>query len=228
MSTMILREGAPASAPAWGALAAVLAGLFMSTLDFFIVNVAMPSIQRDLGATSAGIQLIIARLCAGIRIRPDYRGAAWRHDWPPPDVHSFHGVLHAGLRRLRPGSKRRVPAGGPYSPGTCRGVHGSPGPGNNRNSLHRRCARSRYQRVWHDHGSGCGLWPAPWRPSHQAGPFRAGLAPVLPGQRSNWRRCPFPEPQAHRGIAVTLTPTAGRDGGGPCDPVPAGRCPAAH
>ena len=60
MSTKILREGAPASAPAWGALAAVLAGLFMSTLDFFIVNVAMPSIQRDLGATSAGIQLIIA------------------------------------------------------------------------------------------------------------------------------------------------------------------------
>lgn len=43
-----------------GTLLVMLAGVFMSTLDFFIVNVAIPSIQRDLHAGSAAIQWIIA------------------------------------------------------------------------------------------------------------------------------------------------------------------------
>jgi EmrB/QacA subfamily drug resistance transporter len=46
--------------PKWGTLIVVLTGTFMSVLDFFIVNVAIPSVQRDLGASPAGIQLIVA------------------------------------------------------------------------------------------------------------------------------------------------------------------------
>jgi EmrB/QacA subfamily drug resistance transporter len=38
----------------------VLAGTFMSVLDFFIVNVAIPSMQRDLRATAAQIQFVVA------------------------------------------------------------------------------------------------------------------------------------------------------------------------
>jgi EmrB/QacA subfamily drug resistance transporter len=44
----------------WLALAVVLAASFLGVLDFFIVNVSIPSIQQDLGAGNADIQLMIA------------------------------------------------------------------------------------------------------------------------------------------------------------------------
>ncbi|MFC4031606.1 MFS transporter [Streptomyces polygonati] len=50
----------PATKPHLGTLLVVLTGTFMAGLDFFIVNVAVPSTQRDLNATSAEIQWVIA------------------------------------------------------------------------------------------------------------------------------------------------------------------------
>jgi len=50
----------PAGLPGWGPLLVVLAGTFMALLDFFIVNVALPSIQSGLHASRAAVQLIIA------------------------------------------------------------------------------------------------------------------------------------------------------------------------
>jgi EmrB/QacA subfamily drug resistance transporter len=44
----------------WFALPVILAGTFMVTLDFFIVNVAIPSIQRDLSADTAAIEWLVA------------------------------------------------------------------------------------------------------------------------------------------------------------------------
>lgn len=44
----------------WYALPVVLAGTFMTILDFFIVNVAIPSAQADLHANGAEVQLIVA------------------------------------------------------------------------------------------------------------------------------------------------------------------------
>jgi len=44
----------------WIALPVILAGTFMVTLDFFIVNVAIPSTQRELHASSGSIQLVVA------------------------------------------------------------------------------------------------------------------------------------------------------------------------
>ncbi|MEY9846877.1 MFS transporter [Streptacidiphilus sp. MAP5-3] len=43
-----------------GLLPVVLTATFMSALDFFIVNVAIPSMQRHLGASPAAIQWIVA------------------------------------------------------------------------------------------------------------------------------------------------------------------------
>jgi EmrB/QacA subfamily drug resistance transporter len=43
----------------WLALPVILAGVFMTILDFSIVNVAIPSIQRDLHASPAEIQLVV-------------------------------------------------------------------------------------------------------------------------------------------------------------------------
>ena len=50
----------PAGRYGWGPLLVVLAGTFMALLDFFIVNVALPSVQSGLHASRAAVQLIIA------------------------------------------------------------------------------------------------------------------------------------------------------------------------
>jgi MFS family permease len=44
----------------WAALAILLTGAFLSPLDFFIVNVAMPSIRGGLGASPSEVQLVIS------------------------------------------------------------------------------------------------------------------------------------------------------------------------
>jgi EmrB/QacA subfamily drug resistance transporter len=44
----------------WLTLAVVLPASFLGTLDFFIVNVALPSIQADLGASPTALQFVIA------------------------------------------------------------------------------------------------------------------------------------------------------------------------
>ncbi|HEY1485159.1 MAG TPA: MFS transporter [Micromonosporaceae bacterium] len=49
-----------AGTPEWATLLVVLAGTFMITLDFFIVNVAIPDMQRQLGATAGQVQWIVA------------------------------------------------------------------------------------------------------------------------------------------------------------------------
>ena len=41
-------------------MAVLMAGTFVFVLDFFIVNVAIPSTQSELGATDAQVQLIVA------------------------------------------------------------------------------------------------------------------------------------------------------------------------
>jgi MFS family permease len=47
------------------ALTVLLAGGFLPPLDFFIVNVALSSIQQDLGATPAELQLVISGYASG-------------------------------------------------------------------------------------------------------------------------------------------------------------------
>lgn len=59
-------HGESGGKPAWGALLVVLLGLFIANIDFFIVNVAIPSLQRDMHATSAEIQLVAATFNIGL------------------------------------------------------------------------------------------------------------------------------------------------------------------
>ncbi|GGF03287.1 MFS transporter [Aliidongia dinghuensis] len=53
------RETAP-DPHRWAALVILLTGAFLAPLDFFIVNVAMPSITSGLGATASDVQLVIS------------------------------------------------------------------------------------------------------------------------------------------------------------------------
>ncbi len=68
---MTLSTSAPAAAAAvataprrWLAFAVLLAGAFLPPLDFFIVNVALPSIRQSLGATPAQIEWVISAYAA--------------------------------------------------------------------------------------------------------------------------------------------------------------------
>ena len=44
----------------WRALPVLLTGSFLSFLDFFIVNIALPAMHNDLRASSAQLQLVVA------------------------------------------------------------------------------------------------------------------------------------------------------------------------
>ena len=50
----------PAEATRWAALPVLLTGTFMVVLDFFIVNVALPSMQRELHAGTGAIEWVVA------------------------------------------------------------------------------------------------------------------------------------------------------------------------
>ena len=60
MTTNTLERPAPVAVPRLSALLVLLTGTFITTLDFFIVNVAIPATQRDLNAGPATIQFIVA------------------------------------------------------------------------------------------------------------------------------------------------------------------------
>jgi EmrB/QacA subfamily drug resistance transporter len=65
MRTVTVPAAAPAATPApdetgWGALLVLLTGTFVTLLDFFIVNVAIPSIQADLRAGPSAVQWMVA------------------------------------------------------------------------------------------------------------------------------------------------------------------------
>jgi MFS family permease len=56
-----LRDTAPTYDPRrWRSLPVVLSAVFMSLFDVFVVNVAAPSVQHDLHASSAALELIVA------------------------------------------------------------------------------------------------------------------------------------------------------------------------
>jgi EmrB/QacA subfamily drug resistance transporter len=60
LSTPSRTESTRQRAATWAPLAVILCGTFVYVLDFFVVNVALPSIQRDLAASSAAIEWVVA------------------------------------------------------------------------------------------------------------------------------------------------------------------------
>lgn len=62
MTTLLTDRRAPAerAGPGWAPLLVVLAGTFVTFLDFFIVNVALPDIGADLHADASTLSLVVA------------------------------------------------------------------------------------------------------------------------------------------------------------------------
>ena len=63
-----LGPGAHRDPRRWTALVVLLAGAFLPPLDFFIVNVALPSIRGDLHASAAVMQLILESLWRSVSL----------------------------------------------------------------------------------------------------------------------------------------------------------------
>ena len=70
----------------WWTLGAMCFALFMIMLDNTVVNVALPSIQKDLGAEPLEPRVGRQRLHAQLRRPAGHRRAPRRHLRPPPDV----------------------------------------------------------------------------------------------------------------------------------------------
>lgn len=60
LSTRSRTESTRQRAATWAPLAVILCGTFVYVVDFFVVNVALPSIQRSLGAGPAAIEWVVA------------------------------------------------------------------------------------------------------------------------------------------------------------------------
>ena len=73
----------------------MLTGVFVSTLDFFIVNVAIPPTQHDLHASDSAVPVDRRRLRARPRRRRHHRWTARRHVRPAPDVRLGLGLFTA-------------------------------------------------------------------------------------------------------------------------------------
>lgn len=59
LSTRAVKKAVPPSARLGAVLTVLLTATFVVQFDFFVVNVAAPSVQRDLGAGSAALELIV-------------------------------------------------------------------------------------------------------------------------------------------------------------------------
>ena len=92
----------------WWTLVAVAVGLFMIMLDNTVVNVALPSIQRDLGFSASGLAWVVERI-ARVIIRPTAeRGLAAQLDGLALPTAGFLAgydepadLLRGPVRRLR-------------------------------------------------------------------------------------------------------------------------------
>ncbi|HEY1934119.1 MAG TPA: MFS transporter [Acetobacteraceae bacterium] len=62
------RKGPLLPAARWIAFVVLLAGGFLPPVDFFIVNVSLPSIHESLGATPAEVQLVISGYACGYAV----------------------------------------------------------------------------------------------------------------------------------------------------------------
>src|SRR5271156_1453775 len=68
MLTATLDETAGLDPRRWRALPVLLIGSFLAFLDFFIVNIALPAMQTDLGARPAQLQLVVAAYGMGFGV----------------------------------------------------------------------------------------------------------------------------------------------------------------
>ena len=90
----------------WWTLGSMCFALFMIMLDNTVVNVALPSIQSDLGASLSALEWTINAYTLDLRRAARHGRAAGRHLRPPPRVPVRRRRVRALLRDGRPRAER--------------------------------------------------------------------------------------------------------------------------
>ena len=85
----------------WWTLGAVAFGLFMIMLDNTVVNVALPSIQRDLGVQLSELEWVVSGYAITFAALMLIGGQARRRVWAPAHLRHGHRDLHPRLARVR-------------------------------------------------------------------------------------------------------------------------------
>src|SRR6478735_8517294 len=104
----------------WWTLLASCIAIFMLLLDVTIVNVALPSIERDLGANFTDLQWVIDAYALTLGLRAG-GWIAGRQDRPQARLHARAGDLHRFVAGLRAGSRPALPERLARGAGTRRG-----------------------------------------------------------------------------------------------------------
>ena len=128
----------PASSRRWLTLAVILVGTFMAILDAFIVNVALPSIQRTIKASPADSGVSSRQLLASLRSLSDYRRKARGHFRQKEDVLARHGGVHCLVCFVRACADAEHPHRLPSCSGLRSGSDVSADPIHNPSNLQRR------------------------------------------------------------------------------------------
>jgi len=113
----------------WLALIALCAGMLMIILDATIVNVALPSIQRDLRFSQANLAWVVNAYLIAFGGLLLLARAARRPHRPQAHVHGWAAGLHQRLAGVRPGPGSGAADRSPVRPGRRRrdDVLGDPG-----------------------------------------------------------------------------------------------------
>ena len=89
----------------WWMLPVILVGSFLSFLDFFIVNIALPAIHDDLGARPAQLQFVVAGYGIGFAVSLITGGRLGRHLRTQARVPGGDRRVHAGVGAVWTGGK---------------------------------------------------------------------------------------------------------------------------
>ena len=157
-------------------LAICCMSLFIVGIDVTIVNVALPSIQRDLHAPVSGLQWTVDAYTIVVASFLMLSGSTGRPDRPAADLPDRPGAVHARLAAVQPGARPGLAGGVPRC---CRRSAG-------RCSTRWRCRSSRTR--------------SPTRPS---GPARSGCGAACSAsawRSARWSGAPWSTSVGWRGI----------------------------
>ena len=88
-----------------GLITVLLVGLFLPMTDFFIVNVALPTINRDLNASPGMLQLVVAGYAIAYAVLCWSVGASGDALGRPPALPDRHGVVHGDVTPVQGGAE---------------------------------------------------------------------------------------------------------------------------
>ncbi len=213
----------------WWTLGAMCFALFMIMLDNTVVNVALPSIQRDLQRLDLRAGVDDQRLHALIRRAARDRRAARRHLRPPPHVHPRRRHLRRLLGDGRPGPEPDRPGRQSRRPGRRRRTDDAGDALDRHPRVPAARARQSDGHLGRRLGPGARRRSRDRRPAHRARQLAGDLLPQYPGRDRRGCRRPLRGPRVPR---HDRRPRGGlRRGGGPdrladgADPRPGrGQC----